>query len=145
MGADAAGRAGPWERDVERWVDRVQERVGPDAIALCGSYARGTFVTEGSDVDVLVVGGRLPPRMYDRFCLMTELALDLPLPLEPIAYSRAEFERLIEAGHVGVYDALAFGVPLRGDQAWAQWLRRFSELQGMGLCRGRHSWRMPSA
>ena len=143
MGREAVARAGSWAQSLDRWVARVEERIAPEAITLCGSYARGMFIDELSDVDVLVVGGRLPDRMYDRFDVLTALARDLALPIEAIAYTRTEFERLIVKGHVGVYDALAFGIPLWGDEVWGNWRQQFHELEQLGLRRGQHRWQMP--
>lgn len=143
MGQEAAARVGPWAEQLVGWLTNVRDAVQPDAVVLCGSYARGTYVLEGSDVDVLVVGGSLPEAMHDRFLALSRLASGLDLPLEPIAYTRDEFENLLSKGHVGVYDALEFGLALLGDEAWAVWKQQFAALRGRGLRRTEHSWVMP--
>lgn len=140
-------RAAEFAKPLETWTRQVAETVGPDAIVLCGSYARGTFVRTQSDVDVLVVGGRLPETLSERFVLLLDLLLDLAqdlcIPLEPIAYTRSEFTRLLNQGHVGVYDALAFGVPLYGEDRWNGWRATFDQLQSAGLQRTDHAWLLP--
>lgn len=127
------------------WTERVVASVHPDCIVLCGSYARGTYRDEVSDVDVLVVGGLLPSSLAERFVLFLDLADGLRLPLEPLAYTRSEFEAMLERGHVGVYDALAFGHILWGQGPWQRWVERFDGLMREGLQRAGHAWRMPPA
>ena len=127
------------------WTERVVASVHPDCIVLCGSYARGTYRDEVSDVDVLVVGGLVPSSLAERFALLLDLADGLRLPLEPLAYTRSEFEAMVERGHVGAYDALAFGRLLWGPGPWQRWVERFDGLKREGLQRAGHAWRMPAA
>jgi len=144
VGLDAVARAGRWAHALATWSARVEEVVAPDAVALVGSYARGTFVDGTSDVDVLVVGGRLPATLQARFMLLAGLAADLAMPIEPLAYSTSEFEAMLGRGHVAVYDALAFGWPLTGVGAWQRWQQSFAALGRRGLRREGHAWRLPA-
>jgi predicted nucleotidyltransferase len=78
-------------------------------VVLVGSWARGTAVSPGSDIDVLVVGEGEPALAPSR--------------LQVMLISAAEFRRRLMAGDDFPQWALRFGVPLSGRRAWES-LRR---------------------
>jgi uncharacterized protein len=92
------------------YVARLAERLDVQAAAVVGSVARGDF-NVWSDVDVLVVAGRLPARAPDRAAVLLEGA---PIGVQPIGFTGEEFERALEKGNVLVREALERGVVLRG-------------------------------
>jgi predicted nucleotidyltransferase len=78
-------------------------------VVLVGSRARGTAVSPGSDIDVLVVGEGEPTLAPSR--------------LQVMLMSSAELRRRLMAGDDFPHWALRFGVPLSGRKAWES-LRR---------------------
>lgn len=80
------------------------------AAVVFGSVARGDFHT-ASDVDLLVVADRAPPRYRDRL----EAFFDAPSRVEPVVWTAAEYQvRLAKRDPIAV-EANAVGVWLRGD------------------------------
>jgi hypothetical protein len=73
-------------------------------VILVGSWARGTVVSDWSDMDVLVMDDLRPP-----------LA---PPKMQVIAIGRRDFKRRLVAGDDFPQWALRFGVPLAGRRTW---------------------------
>ena len=79
-------------RQIRRLVRRVVSRLKPDKVFLFGSFARGDY-NEASDVDLLVVGD-FQGRFFDRIGKVLELN-DTSLSVEPLVYTREEFEKML--------------------------------------------------
>ena len=91
---------------------------------LYGSFARGDW-KPGSDVDLLVVAEGLPPDPRDRWDLIATLIKGLPL--EPHAFTPAEFEEMVEHGRMTAADALTEGLVLYADPAYLRHVKEFFE------------------
>jgi len=76
--------------ELKRFVGDLKERLGCD-VYLYGSFARED-VHEGSDIDLIIVGD-FRERFFERIEKILELT---DLPVEPLAYTREEFERMKE-------------------------------------------------
>ena len=90
---------------LEQEICRVFSPVRPKLILLFGSRAYGG-ADEHSDVDVIVVY-ETDKRFLDRLAELYRL-WDLPLPVDILAYTPEEFERLREVSAF-VADAIATG------------------------------------
>ena len=123
-----------------RYAGRVIAAFRPTCIILHGSVARGTDAFE-SDVDVVVIGGKLPQDFLER--LQSLLALnDSSVPIEPLAYTEQEFERMLRRRHVTALDALHFGIPLHGQAYFEKLCATFDQMVAQGLRRTECTWTM---
>jgi len=130
-----------YEAEIQEFCQRVVENVQPDCIILHGSVARGTY-TARSDVDLVVIGGRLPENFLDRLSTLARLH-DGSTPIEVIGYTLAEWQRMMRNFHLTVLEALHWGIPLYGEELFRQWQIRLERAKAVGLTRGRTSWRIP--
>ncbi len=107
--------------EVEAAVARLVEALavwGATKVILHGSVARGDY-SASSDIDVIIVKDtphRLPQRIADALDRCVEAAL--PLPVEPLVYTPAEFDRLVADENPLIVEALRHGRVLL-DQARA--------------------------
>lgn len=93
-----------------KYLRRLLHTLSPtEPVVLVGSWARGTIVSEWSDIDVLVMGDARPPLAPPR--------------VQVIAMSSKDFKRRLLAGDDFPQWALRFGVPLAGRRIWEN-LRR---------------------
>jgi predicted nucleotidyltransferase len=83
-----------------------REDVGSDAVVLVGSWARGTYVSPLSDIDVLVIGG-------------SDLR-EAPLGVQLLRVSRDELRSRVASGDDFLQWALRFGTPLKGRRFWGK-------------------------
>ena len=86
---------------------------GVKAIVLTGSLAKGNY-TGSSDADILVIADNLPARVLERYALFAEA--DLPVDVEPRAYSTEEFLNMVRQRDHFAIEALEIGVPLYGEK-----------------------------
>ncbi|MDQ7029669.1 MAG: nucleotidyltransferase domain-containing protein [Ardenticatenia bacterium] len=77
---------------LEEIVTRLVQGLQPERIYLFGSWARGE-ASEGSDVDLLVVVSDSDLPRHRREALSYDLLWGLPVPVDVIVLTRAEFER----------------------------------------------------
>ncbi len=73
-------------------VERLRGALDPELVVLFGSRARGT-ATRRSDLDLLVVWETDQPPM-DRIGYRLGLLSDSPWPVEVLAYTPSELERV---------------------------------------------------
>lgn len=71
-------------------AQQLRTRFRASKILAFGSYARHDL-NEGSDIDLLIVG-EFTERFHKRIGAVLELT---ELPIEPLCYTEAEFERLV--------------------------------------------------
>lgn len=76
--------------ELKRFAEDLKEKFGCD-VYLYGSFARGD-VHEGSDIDLIIVGD-FRERFFERIEKILELT---DLPVEPLVYTREEFEGMKE-------------------------------------------------
>jgi len=125
----------------EEYARSVTLAYNPDCIILFGSTARNEH-TPDSDIDVLIIGGRLPDTYRERFRLLMHLRPPFA-PLQVQAFSRPEWERMMVEKHVTVLEALQDGVPLHGQDLFARWRQTFETWLARGLRRTRCTWVIP--
>jgi len=125
---------------INRYCHLLVKAVAPVCIILHGSVARGTF-TPRSDVDVLVIGGDLPPHFLERIQVLMQLN-DTHAPIEPLGYTTDEFADMLKNRHVTALDALYFGVPLYGSTYFRGLRRIFDQMVMQGLRRTKCTWTM---
>lgn len=93
------------------YVERLSGRISLVGAAVVGSVARGDF-NVWSDVDVVVIGEDLPPRIPDRASLLGE---DAPAGVEPIGFTPDEFREAVSRGDPHAREAMGPGVILAGE------------------------------
>ena len=71
-------------------AEKIRSGWNVDKVILYGSLARGDF-NEGSDIDLIVVAD-FSERFHKRSAEILEMT---PLPVEPICYTKEEFEDMI--------------------------------------------------
>ena len=78
-------------KEIFEELKKLAEKIKKDfeaEVYLFGSFATGEF-TEGSDIDLLIIGnfkGKMPERI-------SEILKLTDLPVEPLCYTKEEFER----------------------------------------------------
>ena len=91
--------------EIEILADKIRQKWDVDRIILYGSVARGDF-NEGSDVDLLVVAG-FKERFHKRAAEITEMTV---LPVEPVCYTREEFQAMIKNKNSFVLSVIEEGI-----------------------------------
>ena len=119
----------------------VTEAIKPDCIILYGSVARNQNGLD-SDIDILVIGGNLELNWFERLIQLSSLINDNG-PIEAIGYTRAEWEHMMKDKHVTVLEALNDGIPLHGEDVFAQWRTEFEHWQALGLRQIPACWILP--
>ena len=130
-------------RALNIFVPRVKEQLQPTCIILFGSTATGLDRLE-SDLDVVIIGGHLPARQFDRLDLLGHLALGISVSIDAFAYTEEEFERMLDQFHVTALDALYQGRPLYGEEYFARLHQKLEQLLAQGLRRSAIAWTVPS-
>lgn len=100
----------------EQFAEKAHAALGSVTVWLYGSVARGDF-NFWSDVDVLVVAENLPDHPLKRSELLIQLA---PPKVEPIGYTKTEFEVLLAKRHPNLMATLNEAVCLRDDLGLAE-------------------------
>lgn len=95
----------------EQFAENAHAALGKVTIWLYGSVARGDF-NLWSDVDVLLVTEQLPDHPLKRQDLLMQIA---PLNVEPIGYTKREFEQLLAKRHPNLIALLHEAICLRDD------------------------------
>lgn len=125
----------------EEYAHSVALAYDPDCIILFGSAARNEQ-TPSSDIDILVIGGRLPESHRERFRLLIRLRPRFA-PLQVQTFTRLEWERMMAEKHVTVLEALRDGIPLYGQALFAHWRSMFETWLSLGLRRTNCTWVIP--
>ncbi|MFQ5813618.1 MAG: nucleotidyltransferase domain-containing protein [Anaerolineae bacterium] len=132
-----------YQSEIEQFCRLVEAIFQPDCIILHGSVTRDTY-TQSSDIDIVVIGGRLPDnfleRIYELNCLRDGTA-----PIEVVGYTLSEWEQMLERLHLTVLEALHWGIPLHGQALFKTWKTRLEEWKSIGLRRKTTSWSIPPA
>jgi hypothetical protein len=92
------------------YVESLALRVHVLAAVVVGSVARGDF-NMWSDVDVVVVAESLPERAPERGRVLAE---DAPGGVQPVGFTRTEFEAAVERGSPLATEAASAGFVLLG-------------------------------
>lgn len=75
-----------------------------EIVVLVGSWARGTYIPDVSDIDVLVIGEARPRQV--------------PIAVQLVRVSLGELRSRVEAGDDFLQWALRYGRPLKGRRRW---------------------------
>ncbi|MCL0057728.1 nucleotidyltransferase domain-containing protein [Dehalococcoidales bacterium] len=81
---------------IEEYCQEVISKLNPQAIILFGSFASGD-INEGSDIDIVVIAD-FQLTFLDRIKLLLDLN-HFGLPIEPVGYTVAEFDKMKQAGN----------------------------------------------
>ena len=76
---------------IEEYCHEIVRQLDPELVILFGSFASGD-INEGSDIDIMVIAA-FQVSFLDRIKLLLDLN-HLGLPIEPIGYTREEFQRM---------------------------------------------------
>ncbi len=74
--------------DLKKFVKKLKKEFNCE-VYLFGSFAKGE-IHEGSDIDLLIIGD-FKERFFERIGKILEMT---DLPVEPIVYTRKEFEKM---------------------------------------------------
>ncbi|MBI2918450.1 MAG: nucleotidyltransferase domain-containing protein [Chloroflexi bacterium] len=89
---------------LSEFVALLKASLPVEAVYLFGSFATGE-VHEGSDIDLVIVGD-----FRQRFPYRARAILDLTeLPIEPLVYTREEFEDMVARGNPFIAEVLRTG------------------------------------
>lgn len=81
---------------IDEYCQEVVSRLNPQAVILFGSFASGD-INEASDIDIVVIAD-FQMSFLDRIKLLLDLNRS-DLPIEPVGYTRQEFERMKQVGN----------------------------------------------
>jgi predicted nucleotidyltransferase len=132
-----------YRTQLDEFCRRVVEQFAPDCIILHGSFARDR-AGPWSDVDVVVVGDRLPAKWDDRWRALRQLAPD-DLPLQAAGYHAHEWEQMLEDGELLALEALEFGIALHGTDYLERLRARLELMKQHGLRREEICWYVPQS
>lgn len=114
----------------------------PTCIALFGSTATGHDHLE-SDLDLVIIGGQLPERQFDRLDVLNRLKIGIPVSIDTFAYTETEFEQMLQHLNVTALDCLYEGRPLLGERYFERLHQDLEQLLARGLNRSMTAWAMP--
>ena len=130
-----------YQSEIERFCGLVETTFWPECIILHGSITRGTY-TQSSDIDIIVIGDRLPENFFERLYELNRLR-DGTAPIEVVGYTLAEWEQMMEQLHLTVLEALHWGIPLHGQSLFEKWQTKLEKWKSIGLRRDTMSWSIP--
>ncbi|MGQ9719680.1 MAG: nucleotidyltransferase domain-containing protein [Nitrososphaerales archaeon] len=129
----------PYRRGIERYTNRVLRSLKPRSVILYGSMANGTYGV-GSDIDLLILSDSLPSNFLERLKLLNEIN-DATTPIEALAYTTKEFEKMLKKRHPTALDALDEGVVLYDDGYFKQIKKVFRKFKKeLGLVKVGDYW-----
>lgn len=127
------------QKAVDEFTRRLKDNVRPTCIIVFGSVAKGTDRIE-SDLDIVVIGGTLPARIFDRLDNLARLKRGIPVSIDAFPYTESEFEHMLENKHVTALDCMYEGKPLHGEDFFKRLRVRFDEMAKRGLRRTDCAW-----
>lgn len=93
--------------EIKKLAQTLKNTFPIEKIYLYGSFARGE-IHEGSDIDLLIIGD-FQERFFERIGLILDLT---DLPIEPLVYTREEFQELRASQNPFIEEILRTGVEL---------------------------------
>ncbi len=93
--------------EISVFAEILRSRMDVERIILFGSVARGDF-NEGSDVDLMIIGN-FTERFHKR---PVDIIGITDLPIEPVCYTRDEFEELLRKKNPFVLSVCEEGIPV---------------------------------
>jgi len=118
----------------------------PELVIICGSLARGKFVENLSDVDLLIVSEKfksMNPLKRIPFVLQY---IDLNLPVDVVCYTPSEFINGLKKMMLFILDAVEYGIPIIDKKNLFKQAKRILEKlkQEHGLKPTRSGWMIKS-
>jgi predicted nucleotidyltransferase len=110
-----------------QYTERLKDALHPACIILFGSVARGTDKV-WSDLDVVLIGGSLPDKLFERLRVVGRLKRGLLASIDAFPYTEAEFEHMIENAHLTALESIHHGVPLHGEAYFQRLIVKFNTL-----------------
>ncbi|MEM2099738.1 MAG: nucleotidyltransferase domain-containing protein [Thermoproteota archaeon] len=86
------------------FLRKIKARLGIKRALVYGSFARREL-HEGSDIDIIIIGG-FKGRMHER---IVEVLRETDLPIEPLCYTESEFQKMVENKNPLIMEALEKG------------------------------------
>ncbi|GBC75255.1 hypothetical protein HRbin06_00571 [archaeon HR06] len=81
---------------IEKYKEKVVEKIKPEKIILFGSFARGD-INEASDIDIIVIAD-WKEGFLDRIKVLLDLN-EFKIPIQAIGYTQGEFEEMVKRGN----------------------------------------------
>lgn len=117
--------------ETERLVQELMEEFLPSVVILHGSAAKGEFVDNLSDMDIVVISSKfteVDPK--DRFIQLLEAAQRHASRVEALGYTLNEFTEMIKTLNFFALDIAYYGIPLYNkDNTWEAILENFDEVK----------------
>jgi len=108
----------------------ITGRFKVDLVLLHGSYAKGTYIEDLSDIDLVVVSDDFEGvPIGERLSILAELLAGLEKPVEAIAYTKREFIENMRSFNPLILDALEYGIPLFKTDFYDYALKEFRSLK----------------
>ncbi len=130
------------KKALQEYCTEVIKRFKPTCIILYGSRAKGTF-TGASDIDIIVISNTFERDFLSRIKDLIDVNTS-PLPIEPLGYTEAEFETMLESCRITALDAVREGIPLYGEDYFNKLKDKLNALESIGLYKGKASWHIPA-
>lgn len=127
--------------DLAKYVSNLQKIWNLNMVILHGSQARG-YATPASDFDLMIIAKECRESFLTRIGIALEQNQST-LPIEPIVYTAAEFEKMFTEFAVGPLEAIYFGQPLYGQKWMDRYYERLTALLQQGLSRQDSAWHVP--
>lgn len=128
---------------LKEYCREIELKFKPTCIILYGSRAKGTF-TGASDIDIIVISNNFEQDFLSRIKDLID-ANTSSLPIEPLGYTEAEFETMLELYRITALDAVREGIPLSGEEYFINLKKKLNVLERMGLFKDKTSWHIPAA
>ncbi|MCE8425611.1 MAG: nucleotidyltransferase domain-containing protein [Candidatus Methanoperedens sp.] len=130
------------KQELQEYCGKVVKSIKPLCIILYGSRAKGTF-TPDSDADIIVISNNLDQDFLTRIRSLIDLN-STALSIEPLGYTELEFTIMLESFRLTALDAVSEGIALYGEDYFNHLKERMSELERMGVYKGKISWHIPA-
>ena len=111
-------------------VDRIRRKLKFQLIIVCGSVARGEYVENLSDIDLIIVDERFKEiDFWSRISSVIEY-FDIGVPVDVLCFTPEEFINQLRRLNFFVLDAIEFGIPLpRASAIYSKARRVLEELK----------------
>lgn len=111
-------------------VANLKDKLKPAMVILHGSYARGTYLEEYSDIDLAIVSNIFQGiNVLERFSILSEIFKSSRPRIKAVGFTPEEFLERIRNADPMVLDALNYGVLLYDDDFHHKALETFREVK----------------
>jgi len=123
--------------EIARYCERLSYQLKPLLIILYGSTAKGLH-GKWSDIDLVVIAD-FDMSFIDRIGKLLELN-ETRAPIEPLGYTLKEFNAMLLKLNPLALEAVKNGIPLIGENLFAQLKGTFNRIERNGLRRTKVTW-----